>query len=47
MQRTRLAPDVISGRRYSVVILDASLEDKRLLNLGMFLKRDICAGFEL
>jgi hypothetical protein len=47
MQRARLAPNVISGLRDSVVILDASLQDKRLLDLGMFVKGDVSAGFEL
>jgi len=36
MQRTRLAPDVISGRRYSVVILDASLEESVCSISGCF-----------
>jgi hypothetical protein len=27
VQRTRLAPDIISGRRHPVVILDAALQD--------------------
>src|SRR5215470_15074933 len=42
MQRTRVAPDVISGRRHS----DAALEDKRLLNLRVLMKGDVRARFE-
>src|SRR3981081_3771114 len=47
MQRARLAPNVISGLRDSVRILDASPQDKRLLDLGMLVKGDVSAGFEL
>jgi hypothetical protein len=47
MQRTGLAPGVISGRRHSVVILDAALEDKRLLNLRVLMKGDARTASEL
>jgi hypothetical protein len=47
MQRARLAPDVISGRRHSIVIFDAAFQDERLLDFGMFVKRDVSAWFEL
>jgi hypothetical protein len=47
MQRASLAPDVISGRRHSIVIFDAALQDERLLDFGVFVKRDVSAWFEL
>jgi len=46
VQRTRLAPDIISGRRHPVVILDAALQDERLLDLGVLVKGDVSAGFQ-
>ena len=47
MQRTRLPPNIITGRRNPVVILDAALKDKRLLDLRMIMKGDVSTGFEL
>jgi len=46
MQRTRFAPDIISGHRQTVVIFDAALQDERLLDLRVFVKGYARAGFE-
>src|SRR5262249_62412612 len=47
VQRTRFAPNVISGHRDPIVILDAAFQDKRLLDLRMFVKWDVGARLEL
>jgi len=47
MHRTRPAPDVIPCCRNPVMILDAALQDKGLLDLRVFVKGNVSARFEL